>query len=990
MRGEVRLDDVSRGLYATDASIYQIPPVAVVVPKDRDDVIHAMKMARERGLKVLPRGGGTSLAGQTAAEAVVLDFSKHMNGILETNEKERWVRVQPGRVRDELNAILEPTGLHFAPETATSNRANVGGMIGNNSSGMKSIVYGKTVDHVLELDVLLATGEELHTRPMSRKEWDAVASRDDREGRLYARVRDLIEANREEIERRYPKVMRRVGGYNLDAFPAEGPWNLSHLIVGSEGTLATVLEAKLELEPIPKAKALAVGHYATVNEALRAVVKIAPHGPSAVEILDRTVIGLAKANLETRRLTGWVEGDPEAVLVIEFFGETVEEAEGKLQGLIAALQEAELGYRYPTMQTAAAQAEVWGVRAAGLGLMLGMKGDAKPTAFIEDSAVPLEALPEYIEQVLEVCHGVGVPVAMYAHASVGLIHVRPILDLKLARDIERMKIISEKTFELVRHYGGSWSGEHGDGLVRSYMNERFFGERLYSVFREIKKAFDPEGLMNPGKIVDAPAMDENLRFGPEYHVPGFSTFYHYREDGGFDRAVEMCTGVGACRKTLGGTMCPSYIATRDEDHSTRGRANALRLAMSGQLGPDAMAGDALHDVFDLCLSCKGCKAECPSNVDVAKLKGELLAYRHGERGATLEERFFGYSPDMARLISGSLGGPLAKFVNASNRNPWIRAAVEEVLGIDRRRPLPEFAEESFPKWFERRERERAAAVDEEAARIRAMIPQANAEMAGHPEGEGHTEDRTVVLFDDTFINYHEPQVGKAAVRLLEALGYNVRLARAGCCTRPLISKGFLEEARERGGRTLRRLKAYTDRGWPVVVCEPSCLSALTDDLPDLVHDVDMANQVAAKTMMIDVFLEREIADGRIEEKHLEALRSGGETSKFLIHGHCHQKALYGTASMKSLLGECSGAEVSEIPSGCCGMAGSFGYEKDHYELSLQIGEDRLLPAVRKMEAETELIACGFSCRHQLKDAVGAKARHFVEVFADLVEGRPQA
>lgn len=957
IRGEVRFDAVSRGLYATDASIYQIDPIAVVVPKDRDDVIHAMRVAAERGLRILPRGGGTSLAGQTAGEALVIDVSKYMIEVLETNEPERWVRVQPGRVRDELNALLAPTGLHFAPETATSNRANVGGMIGNNSSGTKSIVYGKTIDHVIELDIVLPTGEELHTRPMSREAWDAIAARDDREGRIYRRVRDLIEANREEIERRYPKVMRRVGGYNLDAFPEEGPWNLSHLIVGSEGTLATVLEAKLNLEPIPKAKAVSVAHFKSVNEALRAVVQIVPHGPSAVEILDRTVIGLAKENLETRKLTGWVEGDPAAVLIMEFFGDSMEEAEGKLEQLVEELKEKELGYAYPVMKDAAAQAEVWGVRGAGLGLMLGMKGDAKPTAFIEDSAVPLEVLPDYIEQVLEICAGVDVPVAMYAHASVGLIHVRPILDLKLERDIERMKIISEKTFELVQHYGGSWSGEHGDGLVRSYMNERFFGERLYAVFREIKQLFDPENLMNPGKIVDAPAMDQNLRFGPEYKVPARTTWYHYREDGGFDRAVEMCTGVGACRKTLGGTMCPSYIATRDEDHSTRGRANALRLAMSGQLGPDAMAGDELDRVFDLCLSCKGCKAECPSNVDVARLKGELLAHRHEERGAKLEERFFGFSPDLARMAAG----PLAPLVNRGGTWAWARAAMETVIGLDRRRPLPAFAGETFPAWFEKREMER-------------------------PAVEKHSE-RTVVLFDDTFINYHEPHVGQAAVRLLEALGYRVELARAGCCTRTLISKGFLEQARERGTKTLRRLKAFTDRGLPVVVCEPSCLSALTDDLPDLVHDVDMAKQVAAGTMMIDVFLEREIAAGRIDEETLKTLRESGDGAKFLIHGHCHQKALYGTAGMKSVLGQCNGAQVDEIPSGCCGMAGSFGYEKDHYELSMQIGEDRLFPAVRKMDPETQLIACGFSCRHQLNDGAGAKARHFVEVMADLMEGR---
>lgn len=952
----MRVDEISRGLYATDASIYQIEPVAVVVPRDPDDVAHALRVARERGLKVLPRGGGTSLAGQTAAQALVLDFSKYMNAVIETNRMERWVRVQPGRVRDELNAILEPTGLHFAPETATANRANVGGMIGNNSSGMKSIVYGKTIDHVLELDVLLATGERLHLRPRSRAEWDKIAERDDREGRIYRGVRDLIEANREEIARRYPRVMRRVGGYNLDAFPAEGPWNLAHLVVGSEGTLATVLEAKLKLEPLPAAKALAVAHFKTVRDALKATVRIVPHGPSAVEILDRTVLGLAKENLETRKLTGWVQGEPDAVLVIEFFGDTVAQAETKLEALIADLRKAELGYAWPVMKTAGAQAQVWAVRAAGLGLMLGMKGDAKPTPFIEDAAVPIDVLPDYIDDVLEVCRSLDVPVAMYAHASVGLIHVRPILNLKLAADIEKMKAISERTFELVRRYGGSWSGEHGDGLVRSYMNERFFGERLYAAFRQIKALFDPEGRMNPGKIVDAPPMDHNLRLGSAYKAAPIRTYYHYRDDGGFDRAVEMCTGVGACRKTLGGTMCPSYIATRDEDHSTRGRANALRLAMSGQLGPGAIAGDGLHQVFDLCLSCKGCKAECPSNVDVARLKSEVLAQRHTQHGAPMRDRFFGYSPDFVRMAAG----PLAGLVNFAGRQPALRSLMESVVGLDRRRPLPEIASESFPRWFERRAPHRRPADD---------------------------GPRSVVLFDDTFMNYHEPGVGRSAVRVLEALGYEVLLARAGCCTRPLISHGFLDEARSRGTQTLRRLNRFVARGLPIVVCEPSCLSALTDDLPDIVNDAALGKKVAGSLSMIDQFIEREIAEGRIDGAALESLEAAGRASKFLIHGHCHQKALFGTAPMKNLLGRRAGAEVKEIPSGCCGMAGSFGYEKDHYDLSLRIGEDRLLPAVRNMEPGTELVACGFSCKHQLKDTLGVRGRHFVEVFADMVEGR---
>ena len=625
IKGEVLLDRMTRGLYSTDASIYQIEPLAVVIPRDADDVAAAMSVAQRLGAKVLPRGGGTSLAGQAAGHCIVIDVSKYMTRILETNVEQRWVRVQPGRVRDELNADLAWSGLHFAPETATSNRANIGGMIGNNSSGTKSILYGKTIDHVLELKCLLATGAELNMRSMSRAEWDERASPDTQEGSIYRGVRRIIEENRDAIARRYPKVMRRVGGYNLDAFPEQGPWNLAHLIVGSEGTLALVTEAKLNLEPLPKAKAVGVIHFRRLNEALRAVAPIVRHHPSAAEMLDATVIGMARQNLEVKRICGWIQGNPEAVLIVEFFGDTPAEVEAKFEDLFRDLRSVGFGYAYPVMTEPDKQAEVWNVRAAGLGLMLGIKGDAKPTAFIEDSAVPVEVLPDYIEEVAALCDSLGVRVAMYAHASVGLIHVRPILNLKQAEDIENMKTISRRTFDLVRKYGGSWSGEHGDGLVRSYMNERFFGKQLYEAFKEIKRLFDPEGLMNPGKIVDAGPMHENLRLGLQYRAEDSRKHFHYREDGGFDRAVEMCTGVGACRKTLTGTMCPSYIATRDEVHSTRGRANALRLAMTGQLGPDAMTGKALYDVLDLCLGCKGCKAECPSNVDLAKLKCEFLA-----------------------------------------------------------------------------------------------------------------------------------------------------------------------------------------------------------------------------------------------------------------------------------------------------------------------------------------------------------------------------
>ena len=968
--GEVHVDRMTRGLYSTDASIYQQDPLAVVLPRDKGDFAHALEVARRRGLKVLPRGGGTSLAGQATGRCVVIDASKFMNRIIETNVEERWVRVEPGLVRDELNAALASTGLHFAPETATANRANVGGMIGNNSAGMRSIIYGKTVEHVMELTILLPTGEELQLSPMSKQQWDEKASGTGREGEIYRGVREVIEKGREEIAARFPKVMRRVGGYALDEFLSAEPWNLAKLIVGSEGTLAAVVEAKLRLEPLPAAKAISVVHFASVAESLRAIPAIVALEPSAVEILDKTVLDLARGNLEAARMCDWIQGNPDAVLMIEFFGENGDDVRRKIDNLHDRMRELDFGYAYCVMLDPAEQAKVWGVRQSGLGLMLGMKGDAKPTAFIEDSAVPIESLPDYIAEVLEVCNALDVPVAMYAHASVGLIHVRPILNLKDPEDVERMKTISEKTFELVRKYGGSWSGEHGDGLVRSYMNERFFGEKLYAAFRQIKKLFDPDGMMNPGKIVDAAAMDEDLRLGGDYRAKPARTFYRYRADGGMDRSVEMCTGVGECRKTLTGTMCPSYIATRDEAHSTRGRANALRLAMSGQLGPEAMTSSELHGVLDLCLGCKGCKAECPSNVDLAKLKGEFLAGYHARHGSTRAERFFANSPAMAARISGAL----APLVNWLGERSVTRILMDRALGLERSRPLPKFAPVPFPKWFDRR---------------RATGDPASSAVQGQP-ATGDSTARRVILFDDTFMNYHDTSVGRSAVSLLEALGYRVELARAGCCCRPLISHGFLEEATEKGLETLRRIDLFLAEGLPVVACEPSCLSALTDDLPDLIDDEALGLRVAEGVMMIDVFLERELKAGRLEPGAIAsaARNPQASTRNFLIHGHCHQKALYGTRAMKTLFGLIEGASVEEIDSGCCGMAGSFGYEKQHYALSLKIGEDRLFPAIREMAPETDLIACGFSCRHQIADALGVRARHFVEAMAEAVGPPP--
>jgi FAD/FMN-containing dehydrogenase/Fe-S oxidoreductase len=943
IKGDVSLDDVTRGVYATDASIYQITPVAVVLPRDEADVRAAVKTAAEYNVNILPRGAGTSLGGQAVGPSMVIDFSKYMNKILELNVEDRWVRVQPGIVLDELNAELARHGFVFAPDPATSSRATIGGMMGNNSSGTRSIIYGKMCDHVLAGKVLLSDGTTLELEELSPSEYDSRAKSSSPNGRkaeILSGFKKVIEANRSEIEKRFPKVMRRVNGYNLDSFINTDRWNLTNLLVGSEGTLCIFLEAKLNLEPLPKCKALCTVHFADLLEGIRAVAVILKHEPSAVEILDADVIVMARRNLSVAPLCGFIQGDPQAILVVEFFGETPEEAEQKCGTLAADLHKQKLGYAWPVITEPAEQAKVWGVRKNGLGLLLGVKGDRKPLAFIEDACVPIKSLPDYVDQISKFCKQRGVRVAMYAHASVGTIHVRPVLNLKDSEDIDNMKAIAEFAFGLIKKYGGAWSGEHGDGRVRSPFLERFFGSQIYDALRQVKRLFDPAGLMNPGLIIEPNPMDQDLRYSAEYRTPTEPTEYHYREDGSFAAAVEMCTGVGACRQRLDGTMCPSYRATLDEEHSSRGRANALRLAMTGQLGPEAMTSRRVFEVMDLCLSCKSCKSECPSNVDVARLKSEFLQRYHDAHGPGLRERVVANSTAMA----GMLAGWKAPIINLVQRTWFFRKVLELVAGFDSRRKLPEYATVPFPKWFARR-------------------TQPNGRLT-----------KRIVLFDDTYMNYHQTNVGISAVELLESCGYEVVLANAGCCQRPKITHGFLRDARTNGEKTLLALDEYIQQGLKVVVCEPACCSALTDDLPDLIDDEQLGQRIKENVMMIDEFLAREVRQGNLNCDFRSPF------GRILIHGHCHQKSLYGTTAMKEMLDRVPGISVSEIDSGCCGMAGSFGHEKEHYELSIQIGQDRLFPAVRDRQAGTAVVACGFSCRHQLADGADVNAVHWVETI----------
>ncbi|MFO7903019.1 MAG: FAD-linked oxidase C-terminal domain-containing protein [Pirellulaceae bacterium] len=964
LRGDVYFDLVSRGLHATDASHYQMMPACVVVPRDEEEVIQAVKIANRFGISVIPRGGATSLSGQTFGPGMVLDVSKYMDQVLEVNAEQHWARVQPGVVRDRLNARLADQGLQFAPDPATGNRATVGGMIGNNASGTRSIVHGKTIDHVISCKVVLQDGTVMELEAVDDEQWRRRSEGDSREAVIYRGMKEIIERNRDEILARYPKVMRRVSGYNLDEFvdgagytgPVGGRnpsghrvWNLSNLFVGSEGTLGILLEAKVRLVPLPPATALAIVHFDDVIESLRRVPDILRHEPSAVELLDESVINEAMVNAATRDMATFIEGKPKAVLLVEVFGEDEADAARRIAALVADLRAKGIGYAWPLRTDKKAQADVWSVRKLGLGLITNVKGPVKGQACIEDACVPVDVLSEYIERLLKLCEDAGVPTSLYAHASVGVIHFRPMFDLHKPEARRKMAAITRQAFDMVCEYGGILAGEHGDGVVRGEFIPRFYGERLYTAFKQVKGLFDPRGLMNPGKLVDTPSMISHLRYGDQYRPEDVPALFHYREQGGFQLAVEQCNGVGACRKQEEGTMCPSYMVTRDEEASTRGRANALRLAMSGQLTSDALSSDRLKEVLELCLACKSCKSECPNAVDMARLKSDVLQMHHDRHAAPLGYHLVGNMPRTARLVAG----PLARVVNLVAKVPGYAWLLEKIGGVDRRRPLPPFATRPLAKQLRERERNGVKAAQ------------------GSPSASGKGHVGKVVLFDDTYANYMEPNVGLSAVELLEGCGYDVVLAKAGCCQRPRLSKGLVRAAKRDGTKTMRNLDVFAREGLPILCLEPSCASALADDLPDLIDDEALGRRVSKRIMMIDQFLDEEVTAGRIPPLEASARR-------FLLHGHCHQKAEFGTAAIHGHFTRMTDVTCDEVDSGCCGMAGSFGYE--HYDLSREVGEQRLFPAVREGVREGKtIVACGISCRHQLRDCLDVDAKHWVEV-----------
>ncbi len=962
VKGNVRTDDYNLTFYSTDASIYQVKPYGVLIPKTIEDLHAAVELAAKHKMPILPRTAGSSLAGQAVNEALVIDMTRYLDQVLEFNAEESWVRVQPGLVLDELNLYLKPRGLQFGPDPASSNRAAMGGIVANNSTGAHSILYGMTADHVLETSVILSDGSRASFGPVEaaqleqRRQWTGL------EGGIYRQIWDITQTNSEIIRAGTPRHWRRCGGYNLDRFvegvsykypPLDDRFNLAKLICGSEGTLAIMTDIKLNLVPLPTKTALAIVHFGSLAEALAAVSVILQVEPSAVELLDNLGLTMCREVPEyARLLTSFIEGEPNCVLITEFYGETETELEAKIESLKAILQKEKVATTalVPAISPSL-QNKVWTVRKVGLGLLMSIKGDFKPVPFIEDTAVPVEHLPQYVARIESFCNDLGTKVAYYAHASAGCVHIRPLINTKVASEIDKLPPIANFAVELATEYEGAFSSEHGDGRARSWLNEKFFGKELYGLFKEVKQTFDPDNLLNPGNIVDAPPMTESFRYGDDYSVVDLKENLDFSEDMGFHRAVEMCNGAGICRKRTTGTMCPSFMVTREEEHSTRGRANALRAALSGILPPEALTSQRMYEVMDLCIECKACKAECPSSVDMAKIKFEFLTHYYEKHRIPLRVRLFADIAFWSHLGSG-LFAPLS---NWSLKNGLIRWGLEKFMGISRRRQLPEFAPVPFTLWFKHRQKEN-----------------------GQPASSSR---KKVVLFNDTFNTYNYPNTAIAATELLEAAGFEVILPGHKCCGRPMISKGLVKPARRLARDTIERLAPLARQGLPIIGLEPSCILSIRDEYFALLPDEPRVKLVAEQCYTFEEFIAKLADDGELE------LSFTDEPRQILLHGHCHQKSLVGTEPSKRSLTLPAGYSVTEVDSGCCGMAGSFGYETEHYDISMAMAERRLLPAVREQDEDTIIVAAGVSCRQQIKHGTGQEALHPAELLRAAVKSK---
>jgi len=959
LEGELLDDKLSRTLYATDGSIYRELPLAVAYPKSAADIQKIVRFANKNGVSLIPRTAGTSLAGQCVGPGIVVDTSRYLNKILEVNAEEGWVRVQPGVIRDELNQFLQPYGLFFGPNTSTANRAMIGGMVGNNSCGTTSIKYGVTRDHVLELRTILSDGSEAVFSSLSANAFREKLKGEQLENKIYRQIYEELSRSevQDEIRREYPKanIHRRNTGYAVDElirsniFSADEPdFNFCKLLAGSEGTLAFTTEIKLHVDPLPPAEeAMVCAHFTTLEESLEATLIAMRHAPYGCELMDKKILDCTKENIQQQRNRFFLEGDPGAILMIEFRADTREEATALANRMIADMQTAGYGYAFPIVYPPDTK-RVFALRAAGFGVLSNIKGDAKPIEFVEDTAVDLPDLPAYIMEFERIMAEFGQQAVYYAHAGAGELHIRPMVNLKTRHGVQEMRDIAEASAKLIKKYNGSLSGEHGDGRVRGEFIHFMLGERNFQLLKRIKQTWDPKGIFNPNKITDAPPMDEDLRYVQDQPEPEFDTVFDFSAAGSILKLAEKCNGSGDCRKLAhvsGGTMCPSYMATRNEKDTTRARANALREFLTrGQNGENRFAHEELHEVMDLCLSCKGCTSECPSNVDMSTMKAEFLHQYYKKHGVPFRARVFANIASINRLA--------AKIPGISNfflTNGLTSGIAKRILGVAPKRSLPPVSKTTLRRWYEEHRTESGA----------------------------NRSDKKIYFFCDEFTNLNDAHIGIKAIELLTKLGYQVEMPEHTESARAHISKGLLPDAQRMAQENVAVFKELVSEETPLIGIEPSAILGFRDEYLKLVapEDREAAEQLGKNALLFEEFIAREIQKGNITPQQFTM-----EKRKILLHGHCHQKALSSTDMSAWALGLPENYEVEVIPSGCCGMAGSFGYEREHFEVSMQIGELVLFPAVRAAAEDVVIAAPGTSCRHQILDGTWHKALHPAEVL----------
>ncbi|MFB6355673.1 MAG: FAD-binding and (Fe-S)-binding domain-containing protein [bacterium] len=953
--GEIRQDDLSSQLYSTDASIYKVHPNWVCIPRNTSDLSRVVEWCSQHDIRLTPRGSGTSLSGQAIGQGAVVDCSRHLDDVRNFDAHSETVTVQPGVILDHLNDHLGKHGYQFGPDVATSSRANLGGMIGNNSAGAHSIRYGHTSGHVEALRCVLSNGEQVEFKPVPIERADEIAEGDTLEAQLYDVIPELVRNHAREIKDKFPDIQRNSAGYPLDRFLdqlEEGYVDFTQLVCGSEGTLAVVKEADLNVVKAPHDRALLVLHCDTVLEAMRANKRVVREDPYAVELIDDMILELARESLEMSRKLEWVEGEPSALLVVELAeypgGDPLQE---RLQHMESILRDE---FKGPVIRAVEPheQEQVWAVRKAGLPLLLGLPGNRKPTTFIEDTAVEPERLAEYVKEFQELVADHDTRAAFYGHSSVGCLHIRPLINLKDGQDVENMRDLARDAVDLVMEYNGTITGEHGAGRARSEWLERMYGSTIVELFCGIKETFDPGGILNPGNVVDSQRMTENLRFGDDYSTQEFETVQDFSGVDGFDNLVELCNGNGACRKEESGTMCPSYMVTSEEKDSTRGRANALRGLIDGDLDPDSLTDGTMEEVMDLCISCKGCKSECPTGVDMAPLKEEVMHKVNQEKGSSIRDRMFANIGPLARFSS-----TFQPFFSWMQKLPGAETITKSLLGIAPERSLPQFS--SNPFSFK--------------TNGSAKPGNENSTMSP-PTSDSKRETREpVVLYVDTFNGYIDSDIARSAYELLDSIGYDVITPETPCCGRPMMSKGYLDRAKQKVRENIDVLYSYARKDIPIIGLEPSCVSTFTDDYPRY-SPGKKSETLAQQTQLFSSFLSERVDEHSFQDSQ-RSTPNLDLKADVLIHGHCHQKALYGTTDLERLFERLTSGDVSVIDSGCCGMAGSFGFEAEHYEDSKAMGERKLIPAVERSDENTVIIAEGTSCRQQISELSNQKAFH---------------